>query len=499
MERHATDLPSITPAERYDYNRITFWLNGKPLTADVPPAQTTLEFLQQNVRLYGTKCSCNEGDCGACTVTVARPFEGAIFYEAVNSCLYTAAKLHGKHLITVEGLGTPEKLHPIQQAMLDHHSTQCGYCSPGFVMSLFALLASVVKPSEEQILAALEGNLCRCTGYESILKASRHLAENYTPGQIVPDWCRAIEPQLFAFKTPAEHVAVANPPRRHCRRYLRPTSLEELDSLQTEHPQLVIVNGGTDIMVQMNVQRKEYPVLLDLSGLPGLEQITFSPQGVRIGANVTYTDLQNSGIVRTDLPWLHKLVGQIASRQIRNFATLAGNIANASPIGDTLPLLLVLDALLVLRSATGERTVPLREFFLGYRQTALQKGEIILAVIVPRPARDSFVRVTKAAKRKAVDISSVVTAVLIRCENGIVCRAELALGGVAPTPLLSRKFSNALLNMEVGGLHPQEIGDFVAGEFTPISDVRGTDKYRSLLISRQVRQYLEEFIGGGKP
>ncbi len=427
-------------------------------------------------------------------MVVAVSREGKIFYEAVNSCLYNAAKLQGKHLITIEGLGTPENLHPIQQVMLEHHSTQCGYCSPGFVMSLFALLAMNTHPDEAQILSALEGNLCRCTGYDSILKAARDLSENRSPEDIVPEWCRAVEPELFAFEGCPEYVSKDGGPLLHCRDYLLPQSLEELAEITSEKRDYAFISGGTDLMVQMNVRRETFPLLIDLSAIGGLDLITFSPHGVRIGANVTYAMLQQSGIVRTDLPALHALLGHIASTQIRNFGTLAGNIANASPIGDTLPLLLVLDASLELFSAAGERQIPLREFFHAYRQTALQTGEIIKAVLIPVPRRGTFIRTAKAAKRKAVDIASVVTAVLIEMENDRVKTARLAAGGVASVPKLPVQFMKAMLNMELEGLHPREIADYVAAEFEPISDVRGSSEYRRQLLRNQIFAYLREFL-----
>jgi xanthine dehydrogenase small subunit len=491
--------PRTAPVHSYTYSRISFWLNGKPVCDDIPPAQTTLEYLQKTRGLFGTKCSCNEGDCGACTVVVARPCEGKILYEAVNSCLLNAAKLQGKHLITIEGLGTPDHLHPIQQAMLDHHSTQCGYCSPGFVMSLFALLATQSHPSEEDILAALEGNLCRCTGYDSILRATRELARNFTPSEIVPAWCRALEPSLFSFKEPVLPVARTGDSLCLCDRYIMPTSLDELASILAGEPDHVIMGGGTDLMVQMNIQRRKIHVLVDLALIPGLDQITITPKGVSIGANVTYSGLLRSGIVRTDLPALYELVTRIASTQIRNFATLAGNIANASPIGDTLPLLLVLDASLLLFSAAGERTLPLREFFLAYRQTALQPGEIIKAVLIPVPPKNAYIRAEKAAKRKAVDISSVVTAVRIETRDGRISHAEFAAGGVAVVPMLSKKFHNALADMELQGLHPHEIAGYVASEFEPITDVRGSREYRIRLLRNHVLGYLKDFLDRSMP
>lgn len=491
-----SDGNKVSSVHGYQYNRISFWLNGQPLSADIPPAQTTLEFLQQSQQLFGTKCSCNEGDCGACTVVVASAREGRIVYEAVNSCLYNAAKLHGKHLITIEGLGTPDNLHPIQKAMLEMHATQCGYCTPGFVMSMFALFATHASPSEESILSALEGNLCRCTGYDSILKAARIIAESCPPQDILPDWCRALEPALSSFHSPQEYVGRISERLFPCKSYYLPGTLAEFAELIRNNPDSILLNGGTDIMVQMNIQRREYPLLLDLSCIAELKRLAVDKKEICIGANVTYSGLLGSVKVCAALPCLEALLKQVASLQIRNFATLAGNIANASPIGDSLPLLLVLDAELLLFSGKGERRLPLKDFFLGYRKTALLQGEIIKEIVIPLPPQTAFIRSIKAAKRKAVDISAVVSAVRIESQQGKIKLASLALGGVAPVPLLSKQFYKALINMELQGLHPAEIADFVAQEFAPIADVRGSLRYRSLLIRNHVFKYLTEFLKG---
>ena len=492
---HSTPLTDALQ-KSYSFNRISFWLNGRELSAEIPPAQTTLAYLHQAQQLFGTKCSCNEGDCGACTVVVASPIGGKVAYEAVNSCLYNAAKLHGKHLITVESLGTPDSLHPIQSAMLDLHATQCGYCTPGFVMSMFALFATHANPSDERVLAALEGNLCRCTGYDSILKAARRIARDHNPADIVPDWCRALEPQILAFAKPRESFVRESPLVYRCGRYETPSSLAELASALADNEPYTLINGGTDIMVQMNVRRAEFPRLVDLGGIDELRGIDVSAEYIRIGANATYTDILNSPLLQDRLPCLPELVGQIASEQIRDFATLAGNIANASPIGDTLPLLLVLDSVLELYSTAGTRQLPLRDFFTGYRQTELNRGEIISAILIPPPAKNAFISFIKAAKRKAVDISSVVSAVRLETSDGVIKRAELAFGGVAPVPKLSLQFYKAMLNMELQGIHPAPVAEFVAREFEPISDVRGSKEYRSLLVRNHVFKYLSEFLGG---
>ena len=247
----------------------------------------------------------------------------------------------------------------------------------------------------------------------------------------------------------------------------------------------------------MNIQKEEIPVLIDLSELPELKQINYTKQGIIIGAGVTYSDIQHSGIIKSDLPSLYELVNKIASRQIRNFATLAGNIANASPIGDTLPLLLVMDASLTLLSSCGIREIPLQDFFLDYRKTKLQPKEIIEEIVIPVPAKEAFIRTTKATKRKAVDISSVVSAIKIVSEAGIIKVAQLAFGGVAPIPKLSSKFPELIIGKSKEEIKPLAFADIITAEFNPISDVRGSKEYRQLVIRNQVLKYLQEFLEGG--
>jgi len=481
----------VTPLETH-LNRITFFLNGEKITADIPAGISTLDWLHTQKQIYGTKCSCNEGDCGACTVVIAYPFEGIITYQAITSCLYPAAKLHGKHLITIEGLGTPEKLHPIQQALLTNHAIQCGYCTPGLVMSLFALFAMQPHPDREMTLSALEGNLCRCGTYQSILNAVDKLATHQSVKDIVPAWCREVEKDLFHF-APKEAMLVTKtdiPQQVNC--YLIPTTTKQLFDLYTEHPESVFIAGGTDIMVQKNINRKEFPFLIDLTQIPELNRLYLQQDGLHIGSAVTYNQLWESGIVKTDFPVLHNLISQIASRQIRNLGTLGGNIANASPVGDTIPLLMVLNASLWLQSNLELRHLPLKDFFLGYHKTALQKGEIIKEIIIPPLTEDNYVKTIKSAKRKSVDISSVITAVNIEHKNGQITNSALAIGGVAALPLLSRKFPKLLKSKQIKALDPAVIIKEVESEFEPLTDIRGTTLFRRELIRNHLILYLQE-------
>lgn len=482
---------------RYDLTSIQFYLNGKPVKAEIPPAMSTLDYVTKVLGFYGTKCSCNEGDCGACTVVIASVKEGNVVYEAINSCLYPAGRLHGKHLITVEGLGSPDKLHPIQQAMLDFHATQCGYCTPGFVMSAFALFAMQARPSREDLMAAFEGNLCRCTGYDSIYRAMQDLAEKMSPEDIVPRWARDVEPWLFGFSAPVAYPQRESASIYSARSYFVPKSLVELDEFLSEHPQASFISGGTDVMVGINIQHRKHETLIDLTAIPELRKLYLRQDGLHIGAGCTYSEILDSGIIRTDQPAFTDLIRVIASKQIRNFGTIGGNIANASPVGDSLPILLVLDATLRLYHNGEKRDVRMSEFFTGYKQTLLQAGEIILEVIIPVPEPGEIIHTTKAAKRNAVDISAISSAVrLVIAPDKTIKLARLAFGGSAAIPKLSERFSS-IVGKELSEIDPLALAQEVAAEFSPISDVRGSAEYRATLIRNHVFSYLNELSEGG--
>lgn len=479
---------------RYLYNRIEFFLNGSARTAVIPPGMTALDYLHRELGLYGTKCSCNEGDCGACTVAIAEAREGGIRYEAINSCLYPAARLHGKHLITIEALGTPEQLHPIQETMLQFHATQCGYCSPGFVMSAFALFAERAHPSREELLAGLEGNLCRCTGYDSILRAMLDLASRNE--EIVPPHLRAVE-ALLGEKKSLEYVPQESSSLYVCEAYLLPQSLEEALKFMQEHPDHQTLCGATDIMVQINIAKRKFKCLIDLSFTRELRYIKRDAEAIRIGALSTYSDLLDSALLQESFPAFTELINIIASKQIRNSGTIAGNIGNASPVGDSLPLLLALDARLSLISTRAKREIALRDYFVAYKQTALQAGELICEIILPPlSSKKSFIRIRKAAKRKSVDISAISSAICLQYdEDGRIKQARLAYGGAAAIPKLSSSFEALVLGKKPRELLPEEIAWPVLVEFAPLSDVRGSADYRSNLIAKQLISYLLEARG----
>ncbi|MBM4404045.1 MAG: FAD binding domain-containing protein [Candidatus Cloacimonetes bacterium] len=531
------------------YNRIRFYLNGRKRTYDIPPAMTTLDFVHRELGMYGTKCSCNEGDCGACMVVVVLVVKGKIRYQAINSCIYPAAKLHGKHLITVEGIGTPQNLHPIQTALLDHHGTQCGYCTPGFVMSIFAYLANGGTRDRESTLAALEGNLCRCTGYDSILRAVEQLTRDYQSDDIIPQWCRELEPDLAIFNAPEQLILKQSDRLHPVRAYLVPDTLDELFRQMEEienSSQYRIICGGTDLMVQANVNKIYYPYLLDISQIEELNGISEHDGSIEIGATVTYNQLKHSALIQAKVPVLIRIIDQIASEQVRNSATLIGNIGNASPVADAATTLLALDARLKIVSAAQERYLSLSagspsqsdldadqravketaptSYYLDYKQTAIRPGELIHSVIIPEQELTDFATIIKSTKRKAVDISSIVTAAHFRVSDGIIVNARLAIGGADRYPRLSAAFNRFCQGKslfkgtlerrpydkkDASGEHPslatdwfEEAAGIAEQDFAPISDVRGSEGFRSRMIYNHallcLQRCRDHFSGGAQ-
>lgn len=486
---------------------ISFFLNDKSMRLAVPPDMNTLELLRDRLGMTGTKESCAEGDCGACTVTVGGFEQGRLVYRAINSCLYPAARLHGRHLVTIEGLTTGradalapgDQLHLIQQAILDHHATQCGYCTPGIVMSLFALFINQPNASATDIIGALEGNLCRCTGYESVRRAAREVARSIN--RKGPSKRGSIVPAYFTRIAAALKQGVAKPNEstepgfqdRFSIGYRMPSSLAELFAFLNESrdPSRVrLVNGATDLMVEMNVKRQFPDILVDISRIEELTAINERDGTVSIGAACTLAQIMDHPMVRQRIPLLEETIRCMASTQIRNLATLAGNVANASPVADGAVSLLALDARLLLSSVSGKRTIPLEKFYHDYKKTALRPGEIIAAIeTAPPPGRGTFL---KAAKRRVADIAAVNSACWLGTESGRVHLCRIAFGGVAVFPKLAEICASFLSGRELTTKTIVAAAALAAEEFVPISDVRGSASYRRLLIRNQVIAHLEQ-------
>jgi xanthine dehydrogenase small subunit len=435
-----------------------FRLGSEPRTLrGVDPTMTVLEYLRGPERLCGTKEGCAEGDCGACTVVLVDP-DGR--HQAVNSCVLFLPALDGRQLLTVEHLASADgTLHPVQQAMVDFHGSQCGFCTPGFVMSLYALQTEA-KPDRIAINEALAGNLCRCTGYRPIVDAALAVCS----GDVVST----------AVAMPAADAALALVHGE--KRSFSPRSSDELTQILLDHPDATIVAGGTDVGLWVTKQHKTLPVTVSLDAVSDMRGVVETEGFIQIGAGATYQDALP--LLEQHYPDFGAMIRRIGSRQIRNRGTIGGNIANASPIGDSPPALLALDASVILRRGDARRAVKLDDFFTGYRRSVLAPGEFIERIDVPLPVGGEVFRCYKVSKRFDQDISAVCGAFRLRLEDGIVRDIRIGFGGMAATPARARAVEDALTGRpwtEATVRMGQVVMD---SAFSPLSDMRASAAYR---------------------
>ena len=451
-------------AQRSEPLRIAFLLGDSPRCLQgVDTAMTVLDYLRTHEGLRGTKEGCAEGDCGACTVVLAEPDGAGLRYRAVNACILFVPALHGKQLLTVEHLaGDDGALHPVQRAMVERHGSQCGFCTPGFVMSLFALYQAGGSPDRQAVNDALAGNLCRCTGYRPIVDAALDVCDG-PPQDRFSAKAAAVAEQLRAI-VPASHS---------------PVSADALAELLLRHPDAMIVAGGTDVGLLVTKQHKPLPETIFLDAARDMGRVEEDAACIRIGAAATYEQALQA--VAPHYPDFAELIRRIGCRQIRERGTIGGNLANASPIGDTPPALIALDAALVLRRGSQRRTVPVDTFFAGYRATVLQPGEFIERIDIPKPAPGQYFRAYKVSKRFDQDISAVCGAFRLTLTDGAVRDIRIGFGGVAATPVRVRAAEQAL----IGGPWTEPAVRAAMAEFdhalSPLSDMRATAAYRSLV------------------
>ncbi len=479
-------------------DRFELTLNGKPHAVEGEPANRPLLDYLRSIGQTGSKQGCAEGDCGACTVAlVETDARGARTYRAVNSCITLLPMVAGREIVTVEGLashdgggaaGVGSGLHPVQQAMVERYGSQCGFCTPGFTVSMIEAYYRDGLTDPAQIADQLSGNLCRCTGYRPIRDAMtdalacRDACRDASSGARPDDALRQIlrKPPAAA----GEGASLAY--RAAGQTFLRPASLDELLALRAAHPEAVIVAGATEIGVDVNKKGKRFPFLISIEGVAELRTVTATESEHRIGGAATLTALEEA--LGGEHPAIDKMLHVFASRQIRNRATLAGNLVTASPIGDMAPVLLALDARVELASAGGVREVPLDAFFTGYRRTVLAPGEILSAVILPRASTvpAGLTRRTesyKVSKRRELDISIVAAVFSIDQDAaGVVRRARLAYGGVAATPARAREVEALLEGRPWSRETVESVLPALARAFTPIRDARGSAEYRRALI-----------------
>ena len=454
---------------------------------DVPPDRTLLDLLREDLGCTGTKEGCGEGDCGACTVVLGEPDAGGIRYRAVNSCIRLAHSIDGLALWTVEDLtGFDGGLHPAQQAMVQCHGSQCGFCTPGFVMSLFGMYQSRVCRGEvvtrDTAREDLSGNLCRCTGYRPILEAAQRMGDY--PRSIVDE--AALGRQLQQINGPAL-------PQDPAASYLAPRTLQQLLQSRSRHPTAQLVAGCTDTGLWVTKLHRQFDHVIDTTRVAELRRVERYRHHVAIGAAVPLVDA--FAALTQDRPQLHAFSARFAGLPVRNSGTLGGNVVNGSPIGDSMPLLIALGANVVLMSTRGHREMPLEALYIGYRQNVMAADEVLAWIKVPLPAAGEFLRVYKISKRFDDDISAVCLAVRLTVVDARVAAASMGAGGVAATPVRARRTEAALTGQAWTQDTVHAASAVLRAEFQPISDMRASAAYRSEVLGNLLQRLWLESQG----
>jgi xanthine dehydrogenase molybdopterin binding subunit/xanthine dehydrogenase small subunit len=465
-----------------------FTLNGRAVRVEnYSPNTTLLEYLR-GTGCTGSKEGCAEGDCGACSVAIIdRDAEGRTCYRAINSCLVPLPLMAGREVVTVEGVAKGNKPHPVQEKMVACQGSQCGYCTPGFILSLFEGYYRNDLREEWQLNDQLCGNLCRCTGYRPIREAAIEAFAQRTADDGKDEFANRLR-QGEAKLAAAQYKSGAE-------KFFRPASLAELLRLIKEFPDARVIAGATELGLEITKRYKKFPTLVSVEAVPELKEIGSTDAQWRLGAALTLTQIEE--LLATEYPALAKMLLVFGSRQIRNRATLGGNLVTASPIGDSAPILLALDARVVIASEQGERMMPLEHFFISYRKTALKPGEVLKTIIVPRgPSKPGLTRKFewyKVSKRREMDISTVAACFVVDLDaGGMVRHARLAYGGVAAMSARARETEQMLLGKTWNTGLIQSVLPVLQGEFTPISDVRGDAKYRHGLITSLFEKFYDE-------
>jgi xanthine dehydrogenase small subunit len=454
---------------------IRFLLDGETVALEAGATDTVLDLLRYRMGRTGTKEGCAEGDCGACTVVLGEADGDAVRWRAVNACILFAPMIDGKALVTVESLSRGGKLHPVQRAMADHGGSQCGFCTPGFVMSLYARSIGAVGTEGVPVKDVIAGNLCRCTGYGPILDAG--------------------EANPAAPADDAETAALLSgiSPAGSGPGWFAPRTSDDLAALLVEHPDARIVAGATDVGLWVTKMMRDLGTVIFVGDIADLKHIEEDSDGLTIGAGVRYSEARAS-LARLH-PDLGELVRRIGGMQVRNAGTIGGNIANGSPIGDMPPALIALGAELTLRRGDARRTMPLENYFLSYGKQDRLPGEFVESIRIPRPAPDVLVRIVKLSKRFDSDITAVLGAFVIERTYGVITSARVAFGGMAGIPARAPTCEAALIGQPWLAETIEAAAQALTSDYQPLSDLRGSSAYRVEVAANLLRRLWHEQQG----
>jgi xanthine dehydrogenase small subunit len=472
-------------------DHLIIYVNGKRHEVGGARAfQSLSDFLRYDLGFTGTKVVCAEGDCGSCTVFIGRSGASGIEYRTACSCIQFLYQLDCTHVVTIEGLKYDGSLNPLQEAMVMCQGSQCGFCTPGFIVSMYAMFEQSrhQRVTGADVQRACVGNLCRCTGYESIMRAGastdasqiRPLAQLYPNASMAELIDRAADPVLVSSGD---------------KRFFIPSTIEEACRFRRDNPGCTTIAGGTDVGMQLNKCLRDPKVILSLSGLTPLCEIRVDNETIVAGALSSIADLEQ--VCRDALPEYGQLLYYFGSPPIRNAGTLGGNIANGSPIGDSMPALYVLNAEIELTGVNGSRRVSINDFYTGYKTNVSQPDELITAVHIPLPARDDIFKLYKVSKRKDLDISAFTAAIWMRRDGAIVSDARIAYGGVGPNIIRLRNTEAFFIGKPLNEQTIREAGQIARQEISPISDVRGSAGFRAQLGINILRKFLAELSPGG--
>ncbi|MGL1921862.1 MAG: xanthine dehydrogenase small subunit [Hyphomicrobiales bacterium] len=472
---------------------IEFIRNGKRVSVkDFGPTESLLDYLRLTEDSYGTKEGCGEGDCGACTVVLGRQLNGKMHYRPVNSCIYFLGMANGQEIITVDDLAKQgEDLHPVQQSMVNHHAAQCGFCTPGFVMALFALYHNEAEVSRSDVTTQLAGNLCRCTGYRPIVEAGLEACNQKTDDKYSQKMQKTA--QILA-KMPQKDLFIGD----NDRFFAAPKSISSLAELFQKYPNATIVAGATDVGLWVTKRLMDLPQIIYIGDVLGLDHIILDDQKITIGAGVTYANAMEAvGGLDDDIA---ETMRRIGSKQVRESGTIGGNIANGSPIGDMPPILIAMNAEITLQKGDTDRQVKLEDYFIAYGKQDRQQSEFVKEIIIPKLGADEHFRCYKISKRFDQDISAVMAAFCFTIKDQKITAARIAFGGMAATPKRASITEAALLGFDISSIeanHP--ILQKLAEDFAPMSDMRASADYRIKVAQGLLAKAIIEIANQGEP